>query len=169
MPSSVRENDDFVRGFVINNNIRSILDVGAGSGTYSIMLADLVPILHAVEVWTPYITEYRLTDKYHMVHNKDIRDMTTLDLGRYDMVVFGDVMEHMTHDEAQYAWLLASKVANFGLISVPVIHYPQGAEFGNPYEEHVQEHMHPEDIRRDFGPFEAEAVYSITGTFIKRF
>jgi hypothetical protein len=66
-------------------------------------------------------------------------------------------------------WQEASRIAHWGLISVPIIHYPQGAEYGNPYEVHVQDHLHPEDLRRDYGPFTYEVEYEITGTFIKKF
>ena len=53
------------------------------------------------------------------------------------------------------------------MLSVPIIHFPQGELWNNPYEVHQQEHLHPEDLERDYGPFVARLEYQITGTFIK--
>jgi hypothetical protein len=84
-------------------------------------------------------------------------------------VIFGDVLEHMSEEDSLAVWADAKHYAKAGLISVPVIHYPQGAEYGNPYEVHVQEHLTPDHLSKTYGPFDDEAVYEITGTFIKRF
>lgn len=173
MPGSVRENDTFVREFAHTHKIGSVLDIGVGQGTYYDLLKDLVPVIEGVEVWTPYIVQYDLDLKYKPLYRGDARavlfDMPTLGGFNYDLVVFGDVLEHMTEDEALTCWRQASKISQWGLISVPIIHYPQGAEGGNPYEVHVQDHLTPEKVREVFGPFDYEAVYNITGTFIKRF
>ena len=169
MPGSARENDNFVLDFVQKNNIKTVLDIGCGKGTYYDLLSGEVTAIDGVEVWQPYIEEFNLRSKYRFLIEKDVRELKPLDVSGYDMVVFGDVLEHMSLEDARNVWEWASWVAQYGLISVPIIHYPQGAEFGNPYEVHVQDHLHPEDIRREFGPFETEALYEITGTFIKRF
>jgi predicted TPR repeat methyltransferase len=168
MPGSARENDYDVKAFVKTHSIKKVLDVGAGSGTYGKMLGDLVKTIDAVEVWNPYINEFELTSIYNSVRVIDARNIAEAVFAEYDLVIFGDILEHMTADEAKAVWKKAS-FAKYGLISVPIIHYPQGAEYGNPYEVHVQEHMHPEDIRKDYGPFILDREYEITGTFIKEF
>lgn len=167
MPGSVRENDEFVRQWVLDNNVKEVLDMGAGKGTYSDLLIDIVDHIDAVEVWTPYIAEFELEKKYDYVYNEDIR--TFVPVNDYDLVIFGDVLEHMTEDEAVAVWERMPAHAKAGLISVPIIHYPQGAEFNNPFEVHVQEHLTPEHVERTYGPFDAVAVYEITGTFIRSF
>lgn len=170
MPGSVRENDGFVRSLVTQNGIRSVLDVGAGRGTYFDILGPLVRTIDGIEVWQPYIDEFGLHSKYSTLFVGDAREVISKIGDKvYDLVVFGDVLEHMSREDALTIWSEAARIARWGLISVPIIHYPQGAEFGNPYEVHVQDHLHPEDLRDDYGPFEVEAVYSITGTFVKRF
>lgn len=172
MPYSADENSSDVLNFVIENNIKKVLDVGPGAGRYSDLLRGHVELIVGIEVWEPYIEQFHLRDKYDSVANMDIRDVPSFFYGDYDLVIFGDVLEHMSRDEARAVWTKAGcsdKYGRFGLISVPIIHYPQGAEFGNPYEVHVQEHMHPEDIRKDYGPFVFEREYEVTGTFIKRF
>ena len=178
MPGSIRENDQFVREFVFNNHVNTALDVGAGQGTYFDLLHDLVPGgLDGIEVWQPYIEQYDLRNKYVWLYEGDARTEIDLVIERYatlpkkfyDLVIFGDVLEHMTEAESLELWKKASQIARYGLISVPIVHYPQDAVGGNPYEVHVQEHLTPEHIRATFGPFDHEALYPWTGTFIKRF
>jgi predicted TPR repeat methyltransferase len=170
MPGSVRENDAFVRNFVITNQCGSVLDVGAGQGTYANILWGAVAQIDGIEVWEPYVSEFSLFAKYNKLTLGDAREVlaSTPD-NYYDLVIFGDILEHMTEAEALTCWQEAARIASWGLISVPIIHYPQGAEGGNPYEVHVQDHLTPEHVREVYGPFDHEAVYNITGTFIKRF
>jgi hypothetical protein len=174
MPGSIRENDTFVRHFVAENNIGLVLDVGTGQGTYSDLLKNQVEVIDGIEVWKPYIEQYDLNAKYDALWEMDARKFDfspdSNGLGDpYDLVIFGDVLEHMTREESMALWYRAGKHARYCMLSVPIVHYPQGAEFGNPHEVHVQEHLTPEAIRADYGPFEAEALYNYTGTFIRRF
>lgn len=169
MPGSIRENDAFVIDTVMDK-IRpdSLLDVGPGRGTYADLLGPYCDtwIFEAVEVWEPYVELFNLRDKYDHVCVNDIRDHVDFE---YDLVIFGDVMEHMTLEEAKAVWSRCADQAKWGMISVPIIHYPQGAEYGNPFEVHVQEHLTVEDIERHFGPFDYQEVYDVTATFFRRF
>ncbi len=178
MPSSVRENDNMIRQFCTDNNIRTVLDVGTGMGTYSDILRPQLEWIDGVEVWEPYIEQFGLNNKYDRLFVGDAREVVSsarlsheegLLGSKYDLIIFGDVMEHMTEDEALTMWDHASKIAIWGMISIPIIHYPQGPEFGNPYEVHVQEHMRPDGVIDNYGPFEHVQLYPITGTFIRRF
>lgn len=153
--------------FVKSNNIKSILDVGTGRGTYSDLLREHVDKIYGVEAWEPYIEEFGLLTKYDRLVLGDVRD---LDWKRdVDLVIFGDILEHMSKEDSIKVWENMSSIARWGMVSVPIIHYPQGAEFGNPFEVHVQDHLTPESVREAFGPFDLEAVYEVTGTFIKEF
>lgn len=172
MPGSIRENDQFVREFVANNNIQNVLDVGVGQGTYSDLIRNQVTAIDGIEVWEPYVEQFDLVSKYDALYVADARSKLKEFVGPYkvfDLVIFGDVLEHMTEDEAKNLWDVAGMISRWGLISVPIVHYPQGAEGGNPYEVHVQEHLTPEHIRAKFGPFIKEALYPWTGTFIREF
>jgi predicted TPR repeat methyltransferase len=170
MPGSARENDQFVIDFVRKHDIHTALDVGCGKGTYSQLLREHTDVMDGIEIWQPYIDEFDLHNQYDILFTGDARTeiLKTRDKW-YDLVIFGDILEHMTRNESMAMWQEASRIAHWGLISVPIIHYPQGAEYGNPYEVHVQDHLHPEDLRRDYGPFTYEVEYEITGTFIKKF
>lgn len=166
MPDSIRENDSDVLAFVAEHGIKSVLDIGAGMGTYGKLLKSEVAHIDAVEVWQPYIDMFNLRYVYDQVIQADARHLGSSDFENYDMVIFGDVLEHMTAEESLAVWDMAS-VARFTMLSVPIIHFPQGELWNNPYEVHQQEHLHPEDLERDYGPFVARWEYQITGTFIK--
>ena len=170
MPGSTRENNQDVHKFLQSHNIGKILDVGCGQGTYwTLALQSHKSFeIDAVEIWEPYIEQFNLREKYDRVFVDDIRGWSEEDFAGYDLVIFGDVLEHMSHTESVGVWHRAHS-AKYGLISVPVIHYPQGAYGGNPYEIHIQEHLTPEHIRETYGPFILDRVYEITGTFVKEF
>ena len=120
--------------------IRRVLDVGAGGGTYVKLLAPFAPGVHwtAVEVWTPYIAEYALDKQYHEVINRDVREMEFVPLAP-DLVLFGDILEHMTQEAALAAVGKALKAAPYVMISIPIIDYPQHELEGNPFQRHVKE------------------------------
>lgn len=168
MPGSVRENDADVIDLVKSLKIDTVLDVGAGQGTYSRLLHSEVKTIDALEIWEPYIAQFKLDELYDNVYQFDAR-LAPEWMFEVDLVVFGDVLEHMSESEAVELWAKAGRNAKYGLISVPIIHYPQGAEFGNPYEVHVQEHLHEGKVRDLFGPFDHVFIYEVTGTFVRRF
>ena len=132
------------------NKPRTILDVGAGSGTYSRMLKSsgyTRAEVDAVEVWKPYIDEFKLHDKYRTVYEIDVRNVENFD---YDLVIFGDILEHMTKEEALSVWDKVSSQARNAVIAIPIIHYHQGEINGNPYEEHVKDDWSDEEVLSTF-------------------
>ena len=105
--SSVRENNADVQAFVVEHDIKTALDVGPGYGTYHRMLGDLIPTMDAVEAWEKYIRRHRLRARYRMVHHCDIRDYTAgFD---YDLIIFGDILEHLSRDDAMTVWARAAE------------------------------------------------------------
>jgi len=116
----------------------TVLDIGAGAGTNVEFYRPWFPNSQwiAVEVWEPYVTRFSLADRYSQVLVDDVRQLTGLP--RADVVLLGDVLEHMSVDEAGEVWRKATAAAPDGLVlaSIPLGEYPQGAVHGNPYEEH---------------------------------
>jgi hypothetical protein len=118
----------------------TILDVGAGWGKYR----DLLPeyrCMDACEIWKPYIEGEDLHSRYRHVFDVDIVDLVALDTwhpGRYDLVIMGDVLEHLTRPRAQFV------VSRLGaaLVVVPFL-YPQNEVDGNPHEVHWQSDLTP--------------------------
>lgn len=176
MPGSIRENNDDLTRFVQEWGIRTILDVGVGWGTYENLLGDRVALLDGIEVWEPYVRQYGLRARYRRLIIADVRDVARdghalLD-PPYDLVIFGDVLEHMSRDEALEVWEWGHTIAKAGLISLPMAHYPQGAERGNHFETHHEDHLTGADLlhpETPFGPFDLQWSYEVTGTFVKAF
>jgi hypothetical protein len=92
-----------------------------------------------VEVWEPYIKEFKLESRYDTIINQDVRELDYDSIGPFDVAVAGDVLEHMTKEDAVKVVDNILNVATFLFISIPIIHYPQEAVHGNPYEEHIKD------------------------------
>lgn len=143
MPGSAEEGRDLMLSRLIDDSgPRSVLDIGAGSGTYGRALRGMFhpfpPYLIGVEVWRPYVNRYRLDEVYDHVILRDVREMTLHEWPRADVVILGDVLEHMSLTDARRVWNLARAAARKAVfLSIPIVPYPQGAEHGNPFEEHV--------------------------------
>jgi hypothetical protein len=143
MPGSAEEGRKLMCDWIKMQNPRSVLDIGAGSGTYGKLMRQIVPdaYLIGVEAWLPYVTRFKLPEIYDQVIVEDVHARVTVvpwGLPRADVVILGDVLEHMSEMNARDVWsaaLVAARKAVY--LSIPIVHYPQGHEEGNPYEEHV--------------------------------
>lgn len=132
------------------NSINRIIDIGAGSGTYYNLVkdnnVDLQANWTAVEAWQPYIDKFNLTSKYNTVINADARKLDWNELGKFDLAIAGDVLEHMTKEEAI---MLVDKIlenCKTLLISIPIVHMPQDAVEGNPFEIHVKDDWSHDEV-----------------------
>jgi 2-polyprenyl-3-methyl-5-hydroxy-6-metoxy-1,4-benzoquinol methylase len=148
---------------------KTVLDCGAGAGTYlDLIKANLgyQTIVVGVEAWYPYIIKYDLEDRYDILYPIDIRDMASF---QYDLVILGDILEHMSEDDAVLLWNRISEEAKYALISIPIIHYEQGAINDNPYEVHVEEDWTTEKVLQKFSNIVEYKEFSQTGVFIAKF
>ena len=68
------------------------LDVGACDGKWSYLLGDYL-IMDGIEIFEPNIVKHNLQKKYRHVFCADIRDFQYF---RYDLIIFGDILEHLT-------------------------------------------------------------------------
>jgi tRNA1(Val) A37 N6-methylase TrmN6 len=112
----------------------AVLDVGAGAGAYSDLLRGVYPNIDAVEAYAPYISRFNLESKYRVVFNADI---TRFDMSEYDLVIFGDVLEHLDVPAAQRVLAAACEHAREVLAVVPYL-CVQDADGGVEYERHLQ-------------------------------
>jgi ABC-type taurine transport system substrate-binding protein len=148
--------------------INSILDVGAGAGIYCDVLfhAGFRGDIDAIEVWEPYINEFDLDNKYDFVFQEDVRKWDDFN---YDLIIFGDILEHMTVEEALAVWDKVSKQAKYAVIAIPIIHYHQPAINNNPYEEHVKEDWSHEEVLNTFPYIVDSWKGEITGAYWAKF
>lgn len=168
MGTSHPETKPWIMKKIESHNIKSILDVGAGAGNYVdyINQTRFKGIIDAVEVWQPYIDEFQLKNKYRRVYNQDIREF---DRFNHDLVIFGDILEHMTEQEALDVWDRASKYCAFGVIAIPIIEYHQHAINDNPYEEHVVDDWSHERVMSTFPHIIDSWQGEITGAYWAKF
>jgi len=128
---------DFMSKYINNNNITKILDVGPGCGTYGKLMESKNILLDAVEIFEPNIDKFKLKYIYKNVYLSDIRDF---DISNYEFLIIGDVLEHLSVDDAQ---ILMNKINNLNIkcmIAVPYI-APQGICEDNDAEIHIQDDL----------------------------
>lgn len=131
-----------------------ILDVGACDGIWKDLLPEY-PNMDAVEIFAPHLP--RLIPKYRKAYCCDIADFK---YRYYDLIIFGDVIEHMNISKAQKVLTYAKNHCTDMIIAVPFL-YPQGEIYGNKYERHIQDDLTPEVFEDRYGTY--ELLYQITG------
>ncbi|MEO9151896.1 MAG: class I SAM-dependent methyltransferase [Lapillicoccus sp.] len=127
----------------------SVLDIGPGVGTYAKLLrGPEVSRIIGVEIWEPYVRTYRLHDHYD---DLVVGDARVVDLPESDVVILGDVAEHMSESEALALWARAAAAARRAVyLSIPIVHYPQGSIEDNPHEHHVVDDWDHERVLATF-------------------
>ena len=147
MPTSYPLYKDSVRNWFLENvplNSR-ILDIGAGCGTYSDLLRGYGYKMHAVEIWEPYIKQYDLNNKYSCVYKENILKMPFDLLDTYDFFILGDVLEHLSVEDAQWLMNFLKIKGKKYLVAVPYLMFQEEYE-GNKYETHLQPDLTPENM-----------------------
>ena len=122
------------------------LDVGACDGLWRRLLPDF-PNMDAVEAYWP--NAMRL-EGYREIFSVDIRN---LEYDHYDLIIFGDVIEHLSVKDAQCVLDYAGPRCRDMIVAVP-FEYVQGEIYGNPYEVHIQDDLTPENFDERYPGFE---------------
>lgn len=146
MPSSVDEGKleaiELLDNLGVLERTFEVLDVGAGMGTWYDRLSPLLPDAEwdAIEVWQPWASRYALQERYRHVFVQDARTIALEALqGTYDLTIYGDVLEHMTREDAIAT--VRRLPGDVALFSIPMA--------GGAYE-HQTEHMHDYGTGEDF-------------------
>lgn len=81
---------------------KRVLDVGPGHGKYGVLLREYAGVerVDAVEMWEPYVADYRLDGIYDKVLVGDALELTEEDLDPYDLVFSVSSIEHMPKEPA---------------------------------------------------------------------
>lgn len=168
MPGSIDEGKDETIAWIKKIDPETIMDVGAGMGTYARLIHDnkILSKIDAIEVWQPYIDYFKLNKMYNNVYSTDARQWFQWD---YDLVILGDILEHMKKEDAVDLWERISKTARNAVISIPIVHYPQGHVHGNPYEEHVKDDWTIEEVLESFEGITSHTAYDTVGVFYAEF
>jgi SAM-dependent methyltransferase len=144
VPHSSREGKEWSAEQIVELAPRRILDVGPGVGTYVDLLRPLLPDSHwtGLEIHRPYVERFELTDRYDDVSVGDVRSFDWRAQGDWDLVIFGDVLEHLDVPDARLAWCRALRASGHVLASLPIVDYPQGECEGNVHECHRASYHH---------------------------
>jgi hypothetical protein len=133
----------WLRDQIADINPDSIVDVGPGMGTYWELLSSRIEAYWiAVEIWGPYAEKFGLYDKYNEVIIGDVRWIDWDKIGLVDVVIFGDVLEHMSRQDALAVWTRARRYAQYVALSIPIVEWEQGPSSGNRYESHITTWTH---------------------------
>ncbi|MGY1549570.1 class I SAM-dependent methyltransferase [Streptomyces sp. MN6] len=147
MPTSDAEGKDWSLRLFEQRKPDTVCDVGPGEGTYAKLFR---PAHHgvwwtAIEIHKPYIRKYGLKntakrkDMYDEVHNLDAREAPD-HLFHRDLVIFGDVLEHMPRGDAVALLHRAEQAGCWNiLVSLPIVESQQGEVDGNPHEAHLHQ------------------------------
>lgn len=144
-----------------------VLDIGPGVGTYAKLLrGPAVDRVTGIEVHAPYVETYRLREYYDEIVVADARRASFPDC---DVVILGDVAEHMTEPEALAVWDKAAHAARRAVfLSIPVVPYPQGEIEGNHHETHVVDDWDHDKVMAAFPGIGTWEVGAEVGVYERR-
>jgi len=145
MPESQQpiEGQKIMLDMILSEPNQRVVDIGAGDGRWGCLLKGKVLKLVAVEVWGKYVERHGLRQIYDEVIVKDARNFEAWD--DFDVVVLGDVLEHMPHADALKLIETLKRKKLRAFLTVPITPCPQdGTVYGNPYETHLDQWTHGE-------------------------
>jgi 2-polyprenyl-3-methyl-5-hydroxy-6-metoxy-1,4-benzoquinol methylase len=135
VPTSDNEGKAWTKDKVEAFGPRYVIDVGPGEGTYSDLLRKPGTHWTGIEAFEPYVDQFDLRSKYDYVVVEDVREH---EFSPTDLIILGDVLEHMTQREAKAVIRKAKKAARAIVVSIPIVHLDQDAVNGNEFERHVE-------------------------------
>ncbi len=176
MPSSSGEGKLLFREWMTVFKPATILDVGVGAGIYGMIAREVSPESHltALEVYEPYVETYKLKEKYNKVVVEDVRTFC-LHMDNYDLIIFGDVLEHLPKEVAIWVWKEMKVHAKFLWLSLPIKVVGRAWSLGyynqSPHEYAVnsqEKHLYDweyDEVLIELGPFLWAAPYKTVGSF----
>jgi len=165
MPRSTNYFKDQTKDYILENYDKSIriLDVGPGIGTYYNILSLLgYHNIDCVEAFEPYVQDYGLEKKYKNVFIGNVCELD-IDFNSYDLVILGDVLEHISKSDAQK---LLSKIQSNCIVAIPFLS-PQEESFGNKYEIHLQDDLTPDLFTERYEGFYPLCLRFDYGVYVK--
>ena len=136
---------------IISIQPESVLDVGCGFGLWGFLCREYLDAwnsrirpeewttrIDGIEIFEPYISDHQRA-LYSSITIADIREAApTVD--NYDLIITGDVIEHLPKSDAMDVLHTLYDRANKALmVNIPIgdTGWEQGEEYGNPAEEHL--------------------------------
>lgn len=157
---------DIIKEYLIKQYDKNstILDVGPGCGTYYNLLHDYFTTFDGVEAFAPNIDRYDLRNKYRNVYNKDIKDF---EFDYYDIIIIGDVLEHLSIEDAQKVIKYCEHRCKQLIVAVPYT-MSQDAIEDNIYEIHKQDDLTIENMKERYPSLKLLIHNSDYGYYVKK-
>lgn len=138
-----------------------VLDVGVGFGRWGVLVREFGEVwsgrifkdqwtirVEGIEAFPRSVGAYH-REFYDEIHIGDAACVLPALPGPWNLVIFGDSLEHFTKDVGQSLLATSLERADYVLVNVPLGDgHPQGEAYGNPYERHLSSW----DVA-DFEPF----------------
>lgn len=147
MPVSSEKGKSIIKNwFEKQDDIRVVVDLGPGSGTYPKLLRFPRKIYDwkAIEIWAPYIKKFNLKQYYMEIR---IGDIQYVELPKGDCAIIGDVLEHLPKAAAIRTLKKIDRNYKHVILSIPTnsskekqkfyLEDPKFAGYGNKFEEHL--------------------------------
>ncbi|OZB98370.1 bifunctional 2-polyprenyl-6-hydroxyphenol methylase/3-demethylubiquinol 3-O-methyltransferase UbiG [Paenibacillus sp. XY044] len=159
----------------------TVLDIGVGFGRWGMLCREFLDVwqgrvfreqwqtrIEGVEVFPKNVDDYHPYFYNHIYIGDAHELMTKQQLGTYDLIILGDVLEHFEKERGFELLAACLKQCRSLLLNVPIgPDWPQGAEYGNDYETHrsvwtveelnrypaASKHMFKDYIQRDFATY----------------
>ena len=149
MSSSFHVFNQKIRDYIIErfSPRTSILDVGPGRGKFAHILNEYHK-MDCLEIFEPFVEKYHLQQLYRQVIVEDIRNFR-FPAETYDLVIMGDVLEHLNASEAQKVTKYLHSQGSCILTSVPY-ELIQGELEDNIHEVHLQPDLTPEIMKKRY-------------------
>jgi len=131
-------------------NPRKILDAGSGFGRWGMLSREFLEVwdgkihsqdwnlqIDSVEVYNRNIEDY-YKYFYTNTYNTDIYDFVNSTDEFYDLIIIGDMLEHLDKDRAYDVLSKCIDISRFVILNIPLGKYwEQEALYGNDYERHL--------------------------------
>ena len=142
MPGSAEQGKAEIKEWVNGrSDIKTIIDVGCGSGTYRNLIGKGNYIWQGIEIFAPYIQRFNLLDLYDEIHIGDIYDFASNviegGLPEGDLIILGDVLEHLEKEKALFVLNAVLDKYPHVVLSIPVDGRPSMIHYGNEHEAHL--------------------------------
>lgn len=140
------------------------LDIGACDGKWWKLLGDHFD-MDAIEVFEPNVEKHKLKEKYKTIFIENVTDFVDnhKDI-HYDVIIMGDVLEHLTVEDAQKVVTSLYNCCDEFVIAVPY-KSKQRAIYGNKYEIHLQPDLTDEIFHQRYPGFERFYFGRVFGFF----
>lgn len=140
MPVSDPGNKKITIDILKKNNSKNILELGVGYGVFGSLIKNNIKDskLFGIEIFLPYFDKIP-KQYYDGLFNQDMRFFNYEDFckkDQIDSILLIDSLEHLTREDGIILLDRLERICKLIIISVPIIDYKQGKEFGNEWEEH---------------------------------